>query len=520
MVELKGIQKYFSSNGVTALDGVDFDLQEGEIHALLGENGAGKSTLMHIMAGFEKPGGSDFRGNPGTILVNGRERRFSSPARALASGIGMVHQHPHHIPGFLVWENCAAGGSSLWLNRRSCRKRMSGLNKHFRFGLPLDSPVEFLSVGQRQKAALLTLLLRNVQYLIFDEPTAVLSPAETEQLFTIFSVLRREGKGIVLISQKIEEILKIADRITVLRQGKTITCHRADEISIEALYDLIFGDESNAGAVSTTGPSPAVSVKWSGTGKGPSAISLRDVTVHVPDRPLIRRINLELERGNIMGIAGAGDSGLETLELAVTGFLPFTGTIRINGTELSGYSAAERVRTFRGAGGTYLGKQNPETALPIRDLLLLHAHRRFQKRGILNRAAIDQWITSVMTAAWVPDRDNAAANAFSGGQLQRLLLTREMGEQGGLLVLSDPGRGLDWQYRKRLVSLLWERADEQTAILVFSTDVDELLAFSDSIAVLRNGLLVDVVELDDRDDRYTRIFHAKERIRNAMTGVV
>jgi simple sugar transport system ATP-binding protein len=236
---------------------------------------------------------------------------------------------------------------------------------------------------------------------------------------------------------------------------------------------------------------------------------------------LIRGINLELERGRILGIAGVQDSGLETLELAVTGFLPFSGTLRIDRADLSGAgrSAARRVRKFRHAGGAYLGIRNEGTALSIRDLLLIHAHRHFQSRGILEQNRIDHWIKAVMAAARVPHREKAASNAFSGGQLQRLLLTREMAEHGILLVLSNPGRNLDRRYREKLAVLLREKAGEKTAVLIFSTDVEELVALADSVAVLRDGVFSGMVELTDQDGfRQNQMHHAMGMIQEAMVG--
>ena len=519
MVELKKITKFFSSNGVKALDGANFDLREGEIHVLLGENGAGKSTLMHIMAGFIKPGGEAKHGNPGTILVNGKVQHFFSPAHALTAGIGMVRQHPHHIPGFLVWENCIIGSQKhppLWVNRRYFRKKVFDLNEQFHFDLPLDSSAETLSVSQGQKAAILTLLLRNTNYLIFDEPTAVLGQRETEKLFELFSVLKEQGKGIVLISHKLEEAINIADRVTVLRQGKTQICCKAFELSNEELYRLIFGIESNGfSAVESSSASPAPPASFQAAVKKP-VIALENFSVDVPGHPLIRGINAAIRQGKIVSFAGVRDSGLETLELALTGFLPFTGTLEINGTKINGTgkNPVKRIRSFRSVGGSYLGQRNEGMLLPIRDLLLIHAHRRFQKRGILNRTEINNWIESVMEAAKVPLRKKASAAAFSGGQLQRLLITREMAEGRTLLVLSNPGRGLDFSFRKKLAFLLREKANEKTTILIFSTDIDELLGLSDSIAVLRDGTISKIVEITHKNENRK----IKETIQEAMVG--
>ncbi|MCL1812706.1 MAG: ATP-binding cassette domain-containing protein [Treponema sp.] len=523
MVELKKMHKCFSSNGVTALDGADFDLHEGEIHVLLGENGAGKSTLMHIMAGFMKPGGEGVYGNPGIIYVNGKEKHFSSPSHSLAAGIGMVLQRPHQIPGFLVWENCITGSGKhppLFVNRRKYRNRVSDLNEHLNFNLPMDSLTETLSVSQGQKAAILTLLLRNIQFLIFDEPTAILSSAETEKLFDLLVLLKDEGKGIVLISHKLEEALRIADRLTILRQGKTQICCKPFELSNKELYHYIFGAESgdlvHQSSYEHFSASDNISpVSFTPAPKKP-VLKLENFKVHVPGYPLIRGLNLEIEQGTIMGIAGVRDSGLETLELALTGFLPFKGKLQIDKTELSGAekSTVKRIKRFRSSGGCYLGQRIEGEYLSIRDVLLIHAYRRFHKFGIMNSAEINKWTESVMTAAKVPHRKRASASAFSGGQLQRLLLTREMAEHSILMVLSEPGGGLDLRYRKRLASLLREKANEHTAVVIFSTDVEELMKLSDSVAVLCDGTISRIVKIKN----VSRPQKVKEIIQSAMVG--
>jgi ABC-type uncharacterized transport system ATPase subunit len=527
MVELRGIRKYFSSNGVKALDGADFNLQEGEIHALVGENGAGKSTLMHIMAGFTKP---SIEGNirdllkdklrPGTILVDGKEQRFSSPAQAMAAGIGMVRQHPHHVPGFFVWENCVLGSNAhpaMLLNRRAERERVIALDRYLGFDLPLDSTTDVLTVSQSQKAAILTLLLRKVRYFIFDEPTAVLNFVEAEILFEFFKRLKQEGKGIVLISHKLGEVIKLADRVTVLRRGRTQVSREVKELDSQSLLQFIFGPELSKSLPLPTlgtisGLEQARVSKQTGGKTTTPALMLQNFTVSVPGRPLIRGVDLTVERGAILGIGGVRDSGLETLELAISGFLPASGTIRINGKDLF----PGTVRSFRNAGAAYLGTWNGEMNLPIRDVLIVHAHRRFQHREILDQSKLDRWVDSIIKTSKVPISNKTLCTSFSGGQLQRLLITRELAENCSLLVLSEPCRSLDRLYKKKLAALLKEKAAAGTAILIFSTDIDELFVLSDSITVLRNGVFSDTLKLDGTEPSGA----VQDRIRKAMVGQV
>ncbi|MDR2048749.1 MAG: ATP-binding cassette domain-containing protein [Treponema sp.] len=486
MILLHRIHKRFTPNGVKALDGADFELREGEIHALVGENGAGKSTLMHIMAGFLKA-------SEGVIIADGQEARFSSPAKALAAGIGMVRQHPRLVQEFSVWENCALGSENSFLFSKRRAKEVAALNERWNFGLPLEKPASELTVSQGQKAAILALLRRDVRYLIFDEPTAVLSPPETESLFELFRKLREEGKGIALISHKLNETLSLADRITVLRRGKTVGVLNAGEAEETRISALIFGRPAAR---------PGCPAEPSGGefANSPPALELKNAAVQVPGRPLIRGINLRVPPGGIVGIGGVRDSGLETLEMAVTGYLPLSGTITVNGKELNGRfrGFGKNVRAFRDAGGSYLGTRaegREETGLSIRDILVIHAHRRFQKYGFLQTRRLAAWSKRVIKGAGVTGPDTVLASAFSGGQLQRILFMRELAEKKPLLVLAEPGRGLDQKSKNKLAVILRERAAAGAGILLFSTDSEELLSVCDTVMVLRNGVFSDTVAI-------------------------
>jgi simple sugar transport system ATP-binding protein len=339
VIELRGIQKYFPSNGIYALDKVDFDLHAGEIHALLGENGAGKSTLMHIMAGYLKPGG-------GHILVDRREERFASPGDALASGIGMVRQHPQLTPGFAVWEDCILGAEPCFaglVRRKKARAAVRALSERWGFDLPIDRPTGSLTVSQRQKAAILALLLRNTRCLIFDEVTAVLSPQETQGLFILFNKLKEEGRGIVIISHKLEETLGLADRVSVLRKGRIAASRSAASLDPEQLNALMFDTKSSPVDEEAPNEKPVLrkgsALPNSSAPTRPEfpALRVQDLSVELKGRPFIRNVTLELFPGTILGIAGVRDSGLETLELAITGFLrPSAGRIILNDREITG----------------------------------------------------------------------------------------------------------------------------------------------------------------------------------------
>ncbi|WP_010254695.1 ATP-binding cassette domain-containing protein [Treponema primitia] len=532
MVELRGIQKYFPSNGVTALDNAEFDLRSGEIHALLGENGAGKSTLMHVMAGYLKPGA-------GHILIDGKEHHFTAPVDALSAGIGMVRQHPHLVPGFTVWEDCILGAEPSTagiVNRKKARILTQSVSDRWGFDLPLDRNTETLTVSQRQKTAVLALLLRGelhrkhreVRYLIFDEVTAVLSPGETDSLFALFRRLKAEGRGICIISHKLEETLNLADRVSILRRGKTAAVLNAASLDGEKAGKLMFGIEpvEQTTAMTVTLNSTALTPD-PGVGDAAEKQGLRveGLSVEVRGRPFIRNVDLELPQGKILGIAGVRDSGLETLELGITGFLhPSAGKIFLCGQDITGKGP----RAFRAARGAYIGATGKamDPSLRLRDNIIIHAHRRsrrgFRGRfGIMDEELLNSWMKRILEAAKVDRNPKVKADSLSGGMMQRVILAREFAEDAAFLILAEPGWGLDRPGREALARALKQNAAQGKGALIFSTDVDELLSLSDEILVLRNGEFSDRISLGSfRGQEETVMFRElKERISRAMVGM-
>ena len=518
MLELRSINKYFPSNGVTALENAAFTLRDAEIHALLGENGTGKSTLMHILAGYLAP-------SSGTILIDGRKQRFSAPADALAQGIGMVRQHPGIIRGFRVWEDCILGAENadpppesraenrisasgrnyfgrkrpgLFLDSALSKKRVAELSAQWNFDLPLDSETESLTVSQRQKAAVLALLLRNVKWFIFDEPTAVLTPGESEDLFELFRRLRGEGKGIAFITHKLDEALAIADRLTVIRKGVTQEPRNTAGISVEELEHSVFGADSHLFVKSA--PKGA----WRHEGK--PVLLIKDLAIEPEGLPHIRNVNLCLMPGKVLGITGVRDSGLETLELALSGLLEqpgkdsdkrngrpckYEGSIALNGHDITGRG----VRAFREAGGAYLGADrlggNLAPELPLKESLIIHAVRRARRGIFLDMGYLNLWCAGIMNRAGIARSVSDSTFSFSGGMLQRILLAREFAEDASLLVLAEAGSGLDQVNHSRLMEEIRKRLrqNEFAATLLFSTDLEELISVADEIMVLRNGVL-------------------------------
>jgi simple sugar transport system ATP-binding protein len=525
MVELRHIQKIFASNGVAALDNAEFDLRDGEIHALLGENGAGKSTLMHIMAGYLKPGA-------GRILINGKEQHFRAPVDALAAGIGMVRQHPRMTPGFAVWEDCILGAEPHRMgvvNRRKARHMVRGLSERWGFDLPIDKTVDALTISQRQKAAVLALLFRGesagaarVGFFIFDEVTAALSPTETGALMRLFCRLKAEGKGVVIISHKLEETAGIADRVSVLRRGRTVATAAASSLDVETIGALMFGTDREKAADSVAAPvKPAAQA--ASTAAAPSGLRVQGLALEAPGRPFIRNVAIDLPLGKIVGIAGVRDSGLETLELGITGFLaPVAGKIMLKGRGIGGKGP----RAFRDAGGSYISADRAGTSLApelrLRDNIIIHLHRRSRRGfwgalGIMDRGFIGKEIRNIMAAAGVAGNPRDPAASLSGGMQQRIILEREFAENAAILVLAEPGWGLDLSSRERLNAQLRAQAAKGKGALLFSTDLDELLALSDEILALRNGEFSDRIVINPNSGA-ADIRKLKERIGRAMIG--
>ncbi|MDR1867916.1 MAG: ATP-binding cassette domain-containing protein [Treponema sp.] len=457
-VYLHGILKQFS-DGFIALDTVDFTIKPGVIHALLGENGAGKSTLMHIAAGYLLP-------TAGTILLNGKEQHFSTPSQALKCGIAMLRQHPSVTPGLSVWEDCILGAEGgVWFNRRRLKKKVFECAEQWNIQLPLNRQTTVLSPGERQKAALLALLLRKVEVFIFDEPTAVLNEEETESLYAMFRSLAAAGHSIVHISHKLEETLSLAAYITVLRGGKTVASAPASTYTVQSLKHYLFGEASSLPQFKD------------GAGVTKECILRLDkLSVERPGFARIHDVTCDVRAGTIVGITGGRESGLETLERTVTGLLKASrGTVTINGIEVSG------IHTFRRAGASYLPADGSaySLGLSLRDNLLINNHRHIP---FLKRKPIANYIHNILTDAGVNVPESARFDSCSGGMIQRILLSRVCAEQSRLLVLSEPGWGLDQKSLEALNERLRRYvADSNHAVLLFASDRDTVLFLADEV---------------------------------------
>jgi general nucleoside transport system ATP-binding protein len=477
LLELQGITKQFP--GVLANDHVDFDLVEGEVHALLGENGAGKSTLMNILYGLYHP-------DEGEIRLRGEPVRIGSPRHAIDLGIGMVHQHFMLIPVMSVAENIVLATEphkGPFLDLAAAEERVSKLSKQFGLAVRPDARVASISVGMQQRAEILKALYREAEILILDEPTAVLTPQEARELFTIVRSLQAEGKSIIFISHKLNEVLEIADRITVLRQGKKVDTVPRRGATLEGLARLMVGRE----VVLRVEKPPAQ--------PGETLLSVRDLIV-LDERDLqaCRGVSLEVKAGEIVGLAGVDGNGQSELIEALTGLRNASeGQITVSGRDVT--NAGSRERFDLGVGHIPEDRQARGLVLDfsLAENLALHDFRKEpdSKWGWLYPRRLIQRAVSLLKEFDVRGgRPETLAAALSGGNQQKVVIAREVSRDPNVLVAAQPTRGLDVGAIEFVHRRLVQERDEGRAILLISFELDEVLSLSDRILVIYEGRIV------------------------------
>jgi ABC-type uncharacterized transport system ATPase subunit len=514
-VEMRGITKRFP--GVLANDRVDFTLRQGEIHALLGENGAGKSTLVNILTGLYQP-------DSGSIRVLGSPVSFSSPGDAIRNGIGMVHQHFMLVPTQSVSENVLLGLNEPRFVMRLPKydQVIEDLGKQY--GLEVDPRAKIwqISVGEQQRVEILKTLYRGAKVLILDEPTAVLAPTEIETLFRTLRSLVADGKSVVFISHKLHEVMEIADRISVLRKGKmTAAGLKPEQTSIPELAQLMVGRE--------------VLFQLERAPRQPGETVLEVVGLAAEnDRglPALRGISLHVRAGEIVGLAGVAGNGQSELAEVITGLRPPTaGSILVNGQEVVSAARAKRdrektPRRVIDAGVSHIPEDRTHVGsapnLSVTDNLILKGYRR---PPVGRGWAVQQKEAKKMADALrteyeiiVPNVETPA-RLLSGGNLQRLILAREISSQPKLMIAMQPTRGLDVGAIEGVLRLLLEQREGGAAILLVSEELDELRSLSDRIYVIYSGeLMGEVQEADETTLGLMMTGHPLEQIRAEAGG--
>jgi len=487
VIRMRGIVKRFP--GVTANAGVNFDLPPGEVHALLGENGAGKTTLMNVLYGLYPP-------DAGEVWLRGRRVNFHSAAEAIRHGLGMVHQHFMLVKPFTVAENIVLGQRSprapLLEDRRAIYRRLEALSHQY--GLAIDPAAEvwMLSVGQQQRVEILKALYRGADILILDEPTAVLTPQEWNGLLEIICRLTGEGHSIVFISHKLGEVLAASNRITVMRDGRVVNTVQTRTTTRVDLARMMVGRE----VIQFVQKGPAH--------PGEPVLSVRDLHAD-NDRglPALRGLSLEVRAGEILGIAGVDGNGQNELEEVIAGLRrPGTGRVIIGGADVTG-ATPDRIYAVGlahiPADRYRLGMLDDFT---IAENLVLQSvgEPPFTRRGFMDREAISSNAEKLVATYDIrtPSIESLAGN-LSGGNAQKMVLARELARQPRVLLAAQPTRGLDISAIEFVHNRLIEQRDAGVAVLLISTELDEILTLSDRIAVMYEGQIVDVMDAKDVD---------------------
>jgi simple sugar transport system ATP-binding protein len=477
LLELKGITKRFP--GVVANDHVDFELAKGEVHALLGENGAGKSTLMNILYGLYHP-------DEGEIRLRGKSVRIHSPREAIDLGIGMVHQHFMLIPVMTVAENIvlhAEPHTGPFLDEDEADERVREISKQFGLAVRPEARVETISVGMQQRVEILKALYRGAEILILDEPTAVLTPQEAQELFEILDSLKAEGKSIIFISHKLNEVLEVAERITVLRRGKTIETVPREGATEQGLARLMVGRE--------------VLLRVDKTPAEPKEALLDVDDLHVLDErglETCRGLSFEVHAGEIVGIAGVDGNGQSELIDAITGLRrPQSGRIRVADKDLTSGSSRERLDA--GVGHIPEDRQLRGLVLDftLAENLALHDYRLEpdSKYGwLFPRRMIDRARKLLKEFDVRGGGPQTLASSLSGGNQQKVVVAREVARNPQVLIAAQPTRGLDVGAIEFVHRRLVEERDEGRAILLISFELDEILSLSDRILVIYEGQIV------------------------------
>jgi simple sugar transport system ATP-binding protein len=477
VLEMRGVRKEFP--GTVANDDVDLDVRRGEVHALLGENGAGKSTLMNILYGLYRP-------DAGELLLNGKRVEFSSARDAIGAGIGMVHQHFMLIPVMTVAENIVLGVEprhNLLLDERTAERRVRELSERFSLAVDPSALVSDITVGQEQRVEILKALYRGADILILDEPTAVLTPQEAHELFEIIRSLQADGKSIIFISHKLNEVLEIADRITVLRRGKkieTVPREGATEASL---------------ARAMVGRDVLLRVEKAPPQTGDVLLSIDDLHVR-DDRGIekVRGVSFDVRAGEIVGLAGVDGNGQTELIDAITGLMKTeSGTIKVAGRELRDASA----RQMLDAGVGHIPEDRQRRGLvlefSIAENIALHDYAKapsakwgwlFPKRLLARARGL---IREFDVRGGGP---LAPAGALSGGNQQKVVAAREISRDPKVLIAAQPTRGLDVGAIEYLHRRLVTERDEGRAVLLVSLELEEIFSLSDRILVIYEGKIV------------------------------
>ena len=497
-IALDSITKRFP--GVVANDAVDLTVEAGSVHALLGENGAGKSTLMNVLYGLYQPEG-------GTIELDGEVREFDAPRDAIDAGIGMIHQHFMLVPPMTVAENVVLGNEptkwgGLATDRSRAREAVADLSERYGFAVDPDERVEEISVGERQRVEILKALYRGADVLILDEPTAVLTPQEVAELFSVFEELTAEGKTVLFITHKLGEAMTVADDITVLRDGENVGTVDADGTTREQLAEMMVGREV------------VLDIETDPVETGETVLDVDGLSVVEEGTERVGNVDFEVREGEILGIAGVDGNGQAELVEALTGLrTPDTGTVSLKGEDLAGVSRRGHIDR----GMAYVPEDRQERGLVMDFDLTENGVLGGQHTPPVGGTRID-WAGAREHASDVietydvrPPNPEATAKSLSGGNQQKFLVGRELERDPGMVVATHPTRGVDVGSTEFVHDRLLALRETGVAVLLISANLAEVRGLSDRLAVMHDGEFVDVVDPDDVTEEELGLLMAGER---------
>lgn len=488
VIEMLNIRKEFP--GVVANDDITIQVKPGEIHALLGENGAGKSTLMNILFGLYEP-------DRGDIRVNGEKVNITNPNVATDLGIGMVHQHFMLVDTLSVTENIILGiepTSIGRINLKQAEKEVQALSDTYGLRVDPTAKIGDISVGMQQRVEILKTLYRGANVLIFDEPSAVLTPQEINELMEIMNSLIKEGKSIILITHKLKEIIQVCDRCTVIRRGKGVGTVNVSETNVNELASLMVGRE----VLFTTEKDPAQPKE--------TVLQVKDLVVQDSRKvDIVKGLNLNIRAGEIVGIAGVDGNGQTELIEAITGLRDVTkGRITLNGKDIT--NLTPRKVTESGIGHIPQDRQRFGLVLDytVADNIVLQTYYQqpYSKHLLLNFHEIDQKANEIIKEYDVrPPRAQTLARSLSGGNQQKVIIGREIDRSPHLLIAAQPTRGLDVGAVEFIHKKLIEERDKGRAVLLMSFELDEIMNVSDRIAVMFDGTISAIVDPNETDEQ-------------------
>jgi ABC-type uncharacterized transport system ATPase subunit len=490
ILELRGIAKWFGEK--PALVHVDLDVRRGEVHVICGENGAGKSTLMNILAGIHQP-------SAGSIVLNGNEVRIADPIAASRLGIGMVHQHFTLVPSMSVAENLFLGRQPRRLGVLSDRRAMvthaADLIARYNFRLDPEAPVRTLSVGQRQRVEILKALAFDAALLILDEPTAVLTPPEVDELIAVVDGLRARGRTILFITHKLREVKAVSDRVTVIRHGRSVSTHFTRDVSeADIARDMVGRD------VFLVGRKAGAERRF-----GEPVLELERVTMtNHAGRRLLDGVTFDVRAGEVFGIAGVDGNGQTELAEAVAGLMPVqAGAIRFDGKDMTTASVPQR----QAAGLGFVPEDRLDRGLSVTMSVAENvAATNYGRAGLVDRGLVSRGRLDAFADAKIKEFDVRGAQPatpagwLSGGNMQKLVIARELERDPSLLLICQPTRGLDIGASEFVHTRILQAADRGRAVLLISSELSEIFALSDRIGVMYSGRLMGILDRATADE--------------------